>query len=71
MVTLSLKLRFLCVAQASCCHAFFVRIERGILMPDYEQMYFALFNKISDVIEELKEIQLEMEEKYIDQKDED
>lgn len=32
-------------------------------MPDYEQMYFALFNKISDVIE--KEIQLEMEEKYI------
>ena len=40
-------------------------------MPDYEQMYFALFNKISDVIEELKEIQLEMEEKYIDQKDEE
>ena len=40
-------------------------------MPDYEQMYFALFNKISDVIEELKEIQLQVEEKYIDENSED
>jgi len=34
-------------------------------MPDYKEMYFELFNKITDVIEELKEIQKEMEEKCI------
>ena len=34
-------------------------------MPDYEEMYFALFNKITEIIEELKEIQCGMEEKYI------
>lgn len=35
-------------------------------MPDYEKMYFTLFNKVSDIIEELKEIQCEMEEVIID-----
>ena len=35
-------------------------------MPDYEKMYFELFNKITDVIEELKEIQGKMEEKFMD-----
>ena len=34
-------------------------------MPDYKEMYFELFNKITDVIEELKKIQKEMEEKCI------
>lgn len=34
-------------------------------MSDYKEMYFTLFNKITDVIEELKKIQLEMEEKYV------
>ena len=34
-------------------------------MPDYKEMYFELFNKLTDVIEELKNIQTEMEEKYI------
>ena len=34
-------------------------------MPDYKEMYFELFNKLTDVIEELKAIQQEMEEKYI------
>ena len=33
-------------------------------MPDYKEMYFKLFNKITDVIEELKDIQLKMEEQY-------
>ena len=37
----------------------------GLFMPDYEEMYFALFNKITEIIEELKEIQCGMEEKYI------
>ena len=31
-------------------------------MPDYEEMYYTLFNKITDIIEELKEIQCEMED---------
>ena len=34
-------------------------------MPDYKEMYFELFNKISDIIEELQNIQKEMEEKYV------
>ena len=38
-------------------------------MPDYEKMYFTLFNKVSDVIEELKEIQCEMEKTIIDDND--
>ena len=36
-------------------------------MPDYKEMYFKLFNKLTDVINELKDIQLEMEEMYIDE----
>lgn len=36
-------------------------------MPDYKEMYFKLFNKLTDVIDELKDIQLEMEEMYIDE----
>ena len=39
-------------------------------MPDYKEMYFELFNKLTDVIEQLKEIQQEMEEKCIDSGDE-
>ena len=34
-------------------------------MNDYEEMYKALFNKITDVIEELKEVQRQTEEMYI------
>ncbi|WP_407454635.1 hypothetical protein, partial [Methanobrevibacter sp.] len=33
---------------------------------DYVKMYFTLLNKVSDIIEELKEIQCEMEEIYSD-----
>ncbi len=35
-------------------------------MADYKKMYFELFNKITDVIEELKEIQQKTEEIYMD-----
>lgn len=34
-------------------------------MPDYKEMYFKLFNKVTDVIEELQQIQRETEELYI------
>lgn len=34
-------------------------------MEDYKSMYFAMLNKITDIIEELKKLQQDMEEKYI------
>ena len=34
-------------------------------MDDYKSMYFNLFNKLTNVIDELKEIQAEAEEMYI------
>lgn len=34
-------------------------------MPDYEKLYFQLFNSITDVIEKLIKIQQESEEKYL------
>ena len=38
-------------------------------MNDYEEMYKALFNKITDVIEELKKVQQQTEEMYINATD--
>lgn len=35
-------------------------------MADYQQMYLKLFNKITDVIGELQQIQEEVEELYIE-----
>ena len=37
-------------------------------MPDYKELYFKLFNDITDVIEKLKEIQKQAEEIYISDK---
>jgi len=34
-------------------------------MADYKDLYYQLFHKITDIIEELKELQIELEEKYI------
>ena len=34
-------------------------------MADYKRMYFELFNKITDVIEDLKDVQCKTEEIYI------
>jgi len=34
-------------------------------MDNYEALYHAMFNKVTDIIEELKKLQQEMEEKYI------
>ncbi len=39
-------------------------------MPDYEKMYFELFNGITDIIEELKVLQQKAEESYIEEKQE-
>ena len=38
-------------------------------MPDYEEMYFTLFNKVTEIIEELKRVQSEMEEMCINSSD--
>jgi len=35
-------------------------------MSDYEELYYALFNRITDVIEELKKIQQRVEQIYLD-----
>ena len=35
-------------------------------MPDYEKMYFELFNGVSDIIEELKVLQQKAENLYVD-----
>jgi len=35
-------------------------------MPDYEQMYKALFNNVTDVIEALKKAQQDAEDLYIE-----
>jgi len=34
-------------------------------MPDYQKMYIKLFNKVTDVIAELQQIQKETEQLYI------
>lgn len=39
-------------------------------MPDYEKMYFELFNGVTDIIEELKKLQQKAEENYIEAKEE-
>lgn len=35
-------------------------------MPNYKKMYFTLFNKVTDVIDELQEIQQKTERLYIE-----
>ena len=40
-------------------------------MDDYKSMYFSLFNQITDVIEQLKEIQSKAEEMYINASSDD
>ena len=34
-------------------------------MPEYKDLYYKLFNRITDIIEELKELQNQAEEMYI------
>ncbi len=34
-------------------------------MADYKELYYSLFNKLTDIIEELKEVQIQMEEIYV------
>lgn len=38
-------------------------------MPDYQKLYTTLFNRVSDIIEELQKAQQEAEEMYISEDD--
>lgn len=40
--------------------------KEGDNMPDYKKLYFKMFNGITDIIEELKKLQQEAEEMYIE-----
>lgn len=40
-------------------------------MPDYKKLYFELFNKVSDIIEELKEVQIKAEEMFLEEDDDE
>lgn len=35
-------------------------------MADYKDMYYQLFNKLTDIIAELTEVQCQMEKMYVD-----
>lgn len=41
-----------------------MRMIEVINMPNYKKMYYKLFNKITNVIDELQEIQRETQEMY-------
>ena len=55
------------VCITSVVHTFFIltKNKEELTMADYKTMYFELFNKITDVIEELKSVQQRTEEIYI------
>ena len=48
-----------------CAGAFFNLRKEQMHMEDYKKLYFELFNKITDTIENLKKIQREAEEIFI------
>ena len=45
----------------------FLFARKGVLqiMSEYKDLYYKLFNRITDIIEELKELQVQAEEMYI------
>ena len=43
----------------------------GMKVPDYKELYYKLFAELTDLIEELKELQLRAEERYLTACEED
>lgn len=37
----------------------------GLFMPNYEKLYHMMFNEVTDTIENLKQLQLKVEEEYL------
>ncbi len=59
-------MHFSCVGSVPAHFLIYTKIERRKMpMEDYKKMYYELFNKITDVIENLKKIQQEAEEIYL------
>ena len=54
------------VCVTSVVHTFLI-VRKGVsqIMPEYKDLYYKLFNRITDLIEELKELQVQAEEMYI------
>ena len=67
------KASFLCVVQISVATHFLLwnKSKEIAVMEDYKSMYFKLFNQITDIIEQLKEIQATTEEMYINANSDD
>ena len=40
-------------------------------MTDYKKLYYQLFNRVTDLITELQQIQIEAEERFMNEMDED
>ena len=40
-------------------------------MADYKQMYYKLFNKLSDIIEEIQQVQADAEELFLESDDDE
>lgn len=40
-------------------------------MTDYKKLYYQLFNRVTDLITELQQIQIEAEERFMNEPDED
>ena len=45
--------------------ALFYLQRSKVFMPDYKRLYHKMFNKVTDIIEELQNLQQEVEEEYI------
>ena len=57
---------FSCVGSAPAHFLIYTKYEkRRMQMEDYKKLYYELFNKITDIIEELEKIQQDTEERYI------
>jgi uncharacterized spore protein YtfJ len=61
---------FLCVGSTPAHFLIYTKTERRKMpMEDYKKMYYELFNKITDTIENLKKIQQDSEETFITSND--
>ena len=50
----------------SVVHTFLIAMKGArVTMSEYKDLYFKLFNRITDIIEELKELQAEAEDMYL------
>lgn len=56
---------FSCVASVEATHFLFTK-ERSGSMNEYEKIYAKMFNGITDTIENLKNLQIEVEQEFIE-----